>query len=270
MPAGSEEEVAARLWPLAPLGLEWRSGPDGGEQAVACFEAGDRVDGLAALPYEILSDRLLPVADWLAVWRAAARPIRVGRSLLVDPREPEQEDGEGASEPGRATLRLPARTAFGVGSHESTRLAWELAEELGLAPGARVLDVGCGTGILAFGAELGGALWAGGFDVDPAAALLAGQYARLNGLPVRFFAGRAAALAAAARFDLLFVNVIPAEIAPDLAALRSLVAPGGSAVFSGILEAEAEEAAARLADAGFAERVRRIEGEWAALACTRR
>jgi ribosomal protein L11 methyltransferase len=131
-----------------------------------------------------------------------------------------------------------------------------------------VLDVGCGTGILAFGAELGGALWAGGFDVDPAAALLAGQYARLNGLPARFFAGRAAALALRPVFDLLFVNVIPAEIGPDLAALHALLAPTGVAVFSGILEAEAEGAAARLAGAGFAQRARRVEGEWAALACT--
>ncbi|MCL4838170.1 MAG: 50S ribosomal protein L11 methyltransferase [Thermoanaerobaculia bacterium] len=269
VPAGSEEEVAARLWPLAPLGLEWRSGP-AGDEAVAFFTADDPVTGLAALPFEVLSDRLLPVADWLAAWRAAARPIRVGRSLLVDPREPEPEDEGAVAEAGRATLRLPARTAFGVGSHESTRLAWELAEELGLAAGARALDVGCGTGILAFGAELAGALWAGGFDVDPAAALLAGQYARLNGLPGRFFAGGAAALAAPSRFDLLFVNVIPTEIGPDLAALCALLAPEGTAVFSGILEAEAGEAAARLAAAGFEERARRVEGEWAALACAGR
>jgi ribosomal protein L11 methyltransferase len=260
--------VAARLWPLEPLGLEWRSAP-GEELVVAYFREGEPRDGLAALPYPVVADRLLPDADWLAAWRAGAQPIPVGARLLVDPREPEPGTPP-AAEPGRTTLLLPARTAFGVGSHESTRLAWELAENLGLAAGARVLDVGCGTGILAFGAGIAGARWTAGYDLDPAAALLAGQYARLNGLPVRFFAGPAAALAAPARFDLLFVNVIPAEIGPELPALRALLAPAGTALFSGLLVTEASEAVARLAAAGFVERARRAEGEWVALACSGR
>ncbi len=235
--------MAARLWPLEPLGLEWRSAP-GEELVVAYFREGEPRDGLAALPYPVVADRLLPDADWLA-----APP---------------------APGPGGPPPPLPPGTPFGVGGPDSTRLAWELAENLGLAAGARVLDVGCGTGILAFGAGIAGARWTAGYDLDPAAALLAGQYARLNGLPVRFFAGPAAALAAPARFDLLFVNVIPAEIGPELPALRALLAPAGTALFSGLLVTEASEAVARLAAAGFVERARRAEEEWVALACSGR
>ena len=264
-PPGGEitEEVASGwIWSLSPLGVEWRE-EAAGTVAIAYFladRAGPLPDGF---PLVLLEERPVAETDWLAAWREAAAPIEVGETLLVDPRELD-ESAPVADRRGRHLLRLPARTAFGVGSHESTRLAWELAEALDLS-GRRVLDLGCGTGILAFGARLAGARSVVGFDVDPAAALLAGQYARHNAIDVPFFAGRLAAIGGDARFDLALVNVIPEEIRAELPALVTRLATGAEAIFSGILAAEAEASLAELARHGLVERDRRVAGEWAAL-----
>ena len=163
-------------------------------------------------------------------------------------------------------LRLPARRAFGTGSHESTRLALEILERLAVR-GRRVLDVGTGTGVLALAALRLGARRAVAHDLDPAAALLAALNARLNSLAPLVFAGPVAAIARGAAFDLLLVNVIPEEIAADLPRLARLLAPRGRAVFSGILRSGSRRALGVLRAAGFRRRASRFAGEWAAYLC---
>jgi len=109
---------------------------------------------------------------------------------------------------GRRLLRLPARAAFGTGSHESTSLALELLEDADLQ-GRRVLDVGTGTGVLAFAALAFGAASVTGFDVDPASPFHARDNSALNGLHPRLFAGRLAALREKPLFDLALVQRRP-------------------------------------------------------------
>ena len=107
-------------------------------------------------------------------------PFSVGRTLHR--RSPRAGGGASPRSPdGRHLLRLPARAAFGTGSHESTSLALELLEDADVR-GRRVLDVGTGTGVLAFAALLfGGARAVVGYDVDPAAPF----HARDNSAPER-------------------------------------------------------------------------------------
>jgi ribosomal protein L11 methyltransferase len=166
-------------------------------------------------------------------------------------------------------LGIPARTAFGVGSHESTRLAYELLEETDLR-GRSVLDVGCGSGILAMAALRLGARRAVGFDFDPAAALLAGQYARHNGAEADFYLGTIAALAPDGDpFDVVVLNVLPHEIADELGDVVARLTPGGDLLVSGVLVAEAPGVIAAIEAFGCGHLGSIEAGEWSGLRFSR-
>lgn len=275
-PVELEDELAGRLWVAGSVGSWSEPGAAGRVRLHAFFEGdADAPPGLgtalAALGpgVELLGAEPVPDRDWLVGWRAGAEPIEVGTRFLVDPREP--SEAAGPVDPcGRFLLRLPARTAFGVGSHESTRLAVELLERQEVT-GRRVLDVGTGTGILAFAALLLGARQVVALDLDPTAALLLPQYMTLNRARFAAFVGSVRAIGTGAArgnrgFDLALVNVVPREIEPDLPALAEALRPGAAALFSGILSVAAAEALERLARHGFREVGRREAGEWLALA----
>jgi len=281
LPAELEEPLVADLWQSGTLGVATESEPDGRLRLTAWFEAGapgpaedpgaETLQGNLLSPVECLSEDEQPDVDWMAEYRRQAVPFPLGRTLWIDPGEPEPAAATPPVPAGRRLLRLPARTAFGIGSHESTVLALELLEASEVA-GRSVLDVGTGTGVLAFAALARGAARVVAFDADPVAAFQARANSRLNGLRPLLFAGRAAALAPraargpAARFDLVVVNVVPEEIQPDLSDLLPLLAPGGVLVLSGLLAERAPEVLARLAALGLVEAdARRCQGEWAAL-----
>jgi ribosomal protein L11 methyltransferase len=267
VPAEREDDVVAELWEAGTLGVQVLAA---GEPGTVRLEAYFDGPGPGKLPGELPGAQLLgsepvPPTDWLAPWREAARPFAVGERWWLDPRDPDLPGAGGDDDvpPGRRLLRIPARAAFGTGSHESTRLVLELLDAMDLA-GRRVLDVGTGTGLLAFAALLSGARSAVAFDADPAAPCHARENARRNGLALPLFAGTAAALSAEARFDLALVNVIPEEIAADLPHLAALLAPAGEAIFSGILAAAGPRSLAALAAAGFTPFAERADGEWVA------
>lgn len=268
-----EDELIALLWAHGGLGSWSESLGDGRVRIHGFVDAASATQGEIARALridpsiELSAFAAVERRDWSAEWRRTAQPIEVGRRFLVDPREPE-EVGAAVEPGGRILLRLPARTAFGLGSHASTRLAVELLESLAL-DGRAVVDVGTGSGILAFASLALGARSVTAFDLDPAAALLLPAYARLNDLSPLAFAGTIDALAGDGRFDLALVNVIPSEIAADLPRLAALLRPGAEAIFSGILESEAERALAALSGAGFRERRRASDGEWIAFVTDR-
>jgi ribosomal protein L11 methyltransferase len=275
--AAEEELLTAWLWTEGVEGVS--SDPDGTSSSIvsATFNAEKKLpvkeDWPAWLPpVEIVDSSVVEEHDWLADWRANAEPIALGAKLLVDPRE--WDEGPRGSSGGtraasaiddRFVLEIPARTAFGVGSHESTRLAYELLEATELA-GKRVLDVGCGSGILAMAALRLGARAAVGFDVDPAAALLAGQYARRNGVAPAIFTGTIAALArpraGSAAFDVVVLNVLPHEIAEELEAVVAQLTPGGELLVSGVLASEEGAVRGAIERFGCSHAATITAGEW--------
>ena len=259
-PDDSREVLAAALWEAGTLGLEEAA------ELVAWFAAAPPAIDLPA-GVALRSEGWVDGVDWLAGYRAAAQPLAVGERLWLDPREPDAPPIE--APPGRLALRVPARTAFGTGSHASTRLALRLLEAASLS-GATVLDIGAGSGVLSLAALGLGARGAIGLDVDPAAALLSGQHARLNGLPAAFWAGSLAALAPTARFAFVVVNALPHEVLAEAAAIAAAVAPGGRLVVSGVPAVEEQPVLAAWAAVGLAPAARLAEEEWVAWSLERR
>jgi ribosomal protein L11 methylase PrmA len=230
--ASFEENHGDFLEALGGLEFSSTAGPDGRLFLwVNSADAPDALAALAALGARGLSTFEEKSTDWVAESAALRRAVLVDRYLL----DPHDGSLATAPPPGVRRLFLPAVRAFGTGSHESTRLAVRLllAEDL---RGARVLDVGCGTGTLAFVAALEGARRVVAFDVDREAAFATREQARANGIPRVFaFAGPLEALARGARFDVVVANMIHEEIAPLLPALNARLAPGGRLLASGQL-----------------------------------
>jgi ribosomal protein L11 methyltransferase len=261
VPPDLEDALSADLWEAGTLGVRSDAAPDGRVLLEAWF-APEAPPFAVEWPGAVMTgEEMVPDTDWLAQYRERARPFPVASTLFIDPREPE----EPAVEPpdGRTLLRLPARAAFGIGSHESTSLALELIEALDLA-GRDVLDAGTGTGILSFAALLRGARRAVGYDVDPASPFHARDNSRMNGLHPLFFAGMSTALRAAARFDLALINIVPEQILPEMPGLVRLLRPGGEMILSGILAERGRQVLDRMRGLGFAEADRRAAGDWVA------
>ncbi|HEY0781841.1 MAG TPA: 50S ribosomal protein L11 methyltransferase [Thermoanaerobaculia bacterium] len=277
-PPEHEDLLVADLWEEGSVGMRSDPAPSGKVRVEAYFP----IDGPAleqdleaerrARGIELLLSDDLPPTDWLADYRASARPFAIATSLFVDPREPEHAAEEPiAVPPGRTLLKLPARAAFGTGSHESTALALELLEETDVR-GRRVLDVGAGTGVLSFAALRRGARRAVAFDLDPAAPFHARDNSALNDLHPLLYAGRLAALRRplppARRFDRALVNVVPEQILPEMPAVAELLAPGGDAILSGILVERGRMVIDRLRGLGFAVAAQRQAGDWIAYSMT--
>lgn len=272
LPAPSESSLAEAMeaWPVLGCQVE-----DAGDDVdITIFlEQGQAAslprlfDDLLALGARGLGSGHFAHEDWLAEYRryVAARPI--GARFWIDPHPT-------ASTPppdGRIHLVVEPRQAFGTGSHESTQLVLLLLEELDVK-GARVLDVGCGSGILAIAAHTLGAEWAVGFDIDLEAVFVARQTVAVQPLEseARLFAGSIEAIRAGARFDVILANLIPAQAEPMLAAMREALEPDGRLVLSGLTADQRTAVTAEFANHGLSVVSARELGEWMALVCAAR
>lgn len=273
LPEEREDEAVAALWAAGALGFETRPAGEGEVELVAWsgVPVPEALVGIDPSPWRgrPAGEEERGDEDWLLEYRRRAAPFDVGRGFRVDPRDPEDVEevhdlGGDPDGDGRRRLRIPARTAFGTGSHESTRLAVELLEELELE-GRRILDVGTGTGILSFVALALGAAGAIGFDVDPASPPVARENGVRNGLSPVWFAGRVDAISPAARFDVVVVNALPHEVAGELSDLVARLDRGGLLVVSGVPTEQRSDVETRLEALGCGTRRRLASGEWVAI-----
>ncbi len=218
--------------------------------------------------YKEVSISYIADSDWENNWREYYKPIEIGEKLVVVPEWEETPDG------GRVPLRLDPGLIFGTGSHATTRMCLQALEKL-VTPGARVLDIGCGSGILGIGALLLGAGSCLGCDVDPKAPDVAAANAALNDLgPERFrvLAGdvlgdRGLRSALGSGYELVLANIVSDVIIPLSAFARSFMAEGAAFVCSGIIEGRQDEVRAALVKNGFTVEEHFCEEEWHCFVC---
>jgi len=122
--------------------------------------------------------RVIDEQDWAEAWKVNYHPVRLGHHILIRPLWVEV-----TPEPDDVVIALDPGMAFGTGTHPSTQLVLEAAEELvPTLPGAKVLDLGCGSGILAIGAIKFGAATVRAVDIDPIAVKVTRENAEVNGV----------------------------------------------------------------------------------------
>jgi ribosomal protein L11 methyltransferase len=225
---------------------------------VRAIAAAGRAARRAPPPYETCA---VAEQDWVRATQAQFAPIRIAGMLWVVPSWCAPPD------PGAINLTLDPGLAFGTGSHPTTRLclAW-LATWL--RRGERVLDYGCGSGILAIAAAKLGADEVVGVDVDPQAIRASRANARANGVAATFVAPDDLPALTAQRFDVLVANILANPLVLLAPALAARVRAGGRIVLSGILEPQAAQVAAAYA-AWFNISVWNSDDGWIALAGVR-
>jgi ribosomal protein L11 methyltransferase len=193
--------------------------------------------------------------DWVRASQAQFAPVAIGARLWVGPTWHEPP-------PGRIALRIDPGLAFGTGTHPSTRLVLGFLERE-IRGGERVLDYGCGSGILAIAAARLGAAQVDAVDLDPQAVETTAANARANG--VRLNAALPDALDAAA-YDIVLSNIL----AQPLIVLAPLLAKRGRRIaLSGILEEQAGEVGAAY-EPWFRMQVADTDGGWALLTGARK
>jgi ribosomal protein L11 methyltransferase len=229
--AGDAELAADALWQAGPTAVSEVPARPGKVRLIADVADVARIPG--SWPVQVVEP---DDAAHLDAWRAWAVPQRAGRRLLLQPAWLPLE-GVG---PDDLVVRLDPGRSFGSGSHPSTRLVLAVLEDE-LRAGDRVLDVGCGSGVLAVAACLLGAAGATAIDVDPGAPEVTRRNAAANGVAALVDASRTPVEAVPGTFDVVLAN-IGVRVLRELARpVRARVAPGGLFVLAGLLEAQADE-----------------------------
>jgi ribosomal protein L11 methyltransferase len=242
------DETSGLLFELGAEGVEERddgtlakAAASGKVTLVAAFPSREEAEaaiaelGDGARYEEIVGDA------WRDAWKEHYRPFAIaragGRAVVVRPPWEPYE-----AKPGEVVLELEPGRAFGTGLHETTRLvAQALADHAAALAGATVLDVGCGSGVLALVALALGAKRAVAVDVDPEAIDETRENAARNTMTERIEASTTDLAEAPLALPIVVANIEAKVLVPMAPELRRHVAPGGLLFLSGVLVSQRDE-----------------------------
>jgi ribosomal protein L11 methyltransferase len=235
--------------------------------AAVVAEALGHLQAFGLRPIGELRMRTVQESDWADAWKAFFPVMRIGRRLVIVPTWRRHTPA-----PGDVVLALDPGMAFGTGLHPTTRLCLVALESLaddGRLRDASVLDVGCGSGILAIAALKLGAASALGVDTDPVAVTSTTANAGRNGLGDRITARRGSLPTDGGPFDVVLANLVAGVLVPLAHLLGAEVRPGGIVLASGIFEDREAGVAGAFEAAGLCVTDRTTDGDWVALTLRR-
>ena len=204
--------------------------------------------------------------DWANNWKKYFKPFDVGEKMIIKPSWETLEDDKG-----RIVLTIDPGHVFGTGSHETTRLCIEALQDI-IKGGERVLDIGCGSGILSIAALLLGAKHAEAVDIDPNAADTAYANADMNGIGrdrYNVISGdvlgdeKAHGLYKGREFDVVAANIVADVIIELCGLVPEYIKKGGDFITSGIILERLEDVKAALCGQGFEIADIKTDKDWA-------
>ncbi len=201
--------------------------------------------------------------DWADKWKAFFKPTSVGERLFVRPIWIDDYDSGD-----RVVLNIEPGAAFGTGTHETTRLCLETLDKI-VKDGDTVLDIGCGSGILAIASMLLGAKEGFGVDIDPLAVKTAKENGLMNNLkePELSFVCGDLADKVTKKYDVVVANIVADIIMLFSTKVRAFMKPDAKFIASGIIDSRADEVVASLQNAGLTIEERIEENGWVCLVC---
>ncbi len=257
----SQQRDAVAAWLVERTGQAIEERADGTLVSFALdLPAAESLEAALSAAYGPVPSAHRPLAevDWTTAWREGLGVRKVGRFAIVPSWIPYQPAE------GEEHIVLDPEMAFGSGEHGSTRGALTLVERW-MVPGARVLDLGSGSAILAIAAARLGASHAIGVELDPEAMSAAQDNVARNGEAhrVTLMEGDAALLTPLlAPAGLIVSNILRHVNTRLLPLIRAALLPEGRAIFAGMETPEAEEFRVSLADAGFVVLAETTDDGW--------
>ena len=218
----------------------------------------------------LLSLENLRDEDWENNWKQYYKPMEIGQRLLVIPQWEQVDPGQ------RVPLILDPGLTFGTGSHATTRLCLTALEKT-VTQGDRVLDLGCGSGILSIAALRLGASQALAVDIDDKCLDVAYENAALNGIGKDRYTVRVGDVLSdgslrrelEGSYDIVVANIVADVIIALAPLVPSMLRPGGTFLCSGIIDDRAEEVRAALEAAGWTVLETQSADGWFAYTCRR-
>lgn len=223
-PVSGDARARTRLTALAAEGAD----------PAALVAAAANAVALASPPFSVAR---LENEDWVRRSQSQFGPIRISATLWIVPTWHQPPDASARA------VRLDPGLAFGTGGHASTRLVLNFLER-NIPAGARVLDYGCGSGILAIVAAMLGAADVAAVDIDPQALATTQENASANGVSLRVMAPEALP---AETYDVVLANILAGPLIALEPQLAARARAGGRIALSGILESQAAEVIAAYA-----------------------
>jgi ribosomal protein L11 methyltransferase len=244
--ASEVDEASGLLWAAGADGVAEIELPGGGVRLVAGIAPADEAAAVDALEPRWRPETLDGHHDgWLDAWRPFAHPIRVGPVVVHPPWQPPPWPGLEVGT-GDTVVPIDPGGAFGHGDHPTTRMVLAAVVDR-VPPARRVLDVGCGSGVLSVVAARLGAEHVRAIDVDEAAVSATATNAEANGVADRVQADGTALGDVHETYELVLANVLAPTLIELGPALSARLAPGGHLVVSGMLASQVDQVIAACA-----------------------